>query len=178
MRRPANRPPSGSLPYPLLTPLPFLRRPVIVPKQPAQTLAATNLALYRADRLLWLKKLVAHALGLLAPREVVVAVTDEVKAPTLAEEADLPDDPKAACQRMAVLASRAYQQSRAVALSLRYYPLSFAGALEVTTLAVPEWDASKTALCHIRDSLALLHRLLARQLRNDVEGGRYVVGTL
>ena len=107
-----------------------------------------------------------------------IAVTEEVKAPTLAEEANLPAEPAAACLRMAVLASRAYQQSRAAVLSLRYYPLSFAEALKPTTLAVPQWTASKESPGQIRGHLASLRRLLARQVRGGVAGGRFVVETL
>ena len=106
------------------------------------------------------------------------AVPTDVRIPTAPEEAKLPAEPAAACLRMAVLASRAYQQARAAALSLRAYPLSFAETLRLTTLAVPEWTASDAAPGQIRDYLSELRRLLERQVRRAVGGGEFVVETL
>ena len=106
------------------------------------------------------------------------AVREEIVLPTLAEEADLPAEPLAACVRMAVLASRAYQQSRAAVLSLRHYPLSFARTLEVATLAVPEWPASEESLPEVCDYLAAVRRLLEREIDGGTEGDAFVVETL
>jgi outer membrane protein assembly factor BamB len=108
----------------------------------------------------------------------VADVADEVQAPTLAEEANLPADPSGALLRTAGLASRAYQQSRAAVLSLRHYPLSFAETLKHTTLAVPEWAASEEAPVQIRDYLAELRRLLEREVRSGGDAGAFVVESL